>query len=83
MAQSYAYGTDVGNVLKYEVWEGARNFWCKGKLQTGPNTRNLVIVSVLIQITNGLSLGFSWFVSLPYSSRMCQFIPFFLFRITL
>jgi len=47
-------------VLKYQIWDGVRNFWCKGKLQTGPNALNLLIVILLINVTNAISLGFSW-----------------------
>ena len=50
-------------VYKYQVWEGVRNFWCRGKIHTGPSTKNLIIVIMLINVTNVLSLGFSWIVS--------------------
>lgn len=42
------------------MWDGVRNFWCRGKLQTGPDSRNLVIVTLLVNVINALSLGFSW-----------------------
>ena len=52
-----------GKVYMYQMFAGVRNYWCKGKLQTGPNTRNLIIVTLLINVTNAISLGFSWVVS--------------------
>lgn len=42
------------------MWDGVRNFWCNGKLQTGPDTKNLIIVILLINGINAMSLGFSW-----------------------
>ena len=39
-------------VYKYQVWEGVRNFWGRGKIHTGPSTKNLIIVIMLINVTN-------------------------------
>ena len=55
--------SETGKVYKYQVWDGIRHFWCKGKVQTGPSTKNLIIVIALINGINALSLGFSWVVS--------------------
>ena len=54
------------------MWDGARNFWCKGKLQTGPDSKNLLIVIMLINVTNAISLGFSW---IDYADAEDNFIP--------
>ena len=47
-------------IHSYEVWDGVRNFYCGGKLHIGPNQRNLIIVILLINVTNAISLSFSW-----------------------
>ena len=46
--------------LTYEVWQGVRTFWCKGKIQIGPQPVGLLIVTLLINVCNLISLGFSW-----------------------
>ena len=47
----------------YEVWPGKTQFYRKGSFMTGPNPRNLIIVVTLINVTNFLSMCFSWVVS--------------------
>ena len=54
------------------MWDGARNFWCNGKLQTGPDSKNLLIVIMLINVTNALSLGFSW---IDYADAEGNYFP--------
>ena len=49
-----------GKVKKYEMWTGTRNFWCRGRIATGPNSKNLLIVFLLINVTNLLCLTFTW-----------------------
>ena len=60
-------------VYRYEVYDGMRNFWCKGKIQTGPDSKNLIIVIMLVNVTNALSLGFSWIVSCQKFKRRFSF----------
>ena len=49
------------DVYKYEVWEGVRSFYCRGKLSTGPGAaKNLLFVILLINVTNTLSFSFTW-----------------------
>lgn len=37
-----------------------RTFLCRGKLQVGPDPKNLIVVILLINVTNLLSFAFSW-----------------------
>ena len=54
------------------MWEGIRNFWCRGRLQTGGNVKNVVIVSLIINVTNAISVSFSW---IDFADKDGNYLP--------
>jgi len=46
----------------YELWQGRHQFWFYGRAITGSSPYKLLITFILIQVTNILSLSFTWTV---------------------
>lgn len=55
-------------IKNYQVWDGKHQFWFKGAFITGLKPYGLLATFLLIQITNFLSLSFTWVVSITFTS---------------
>ena len=71
------------------MWDGIRSFFCQGKLQIGPNAKNLIIVILLINVTNAITLGFTWvdyvlietnYFPLIFGLILWIFVDYFLYK---